>query len=71
MSKMSELHVDVMDAVEQGMSIKYLVATFGISFDLAEQLVEQRECLEIEKQYEFLSYADEVANDDAQYYGEN
>ena len=71
MSKMSELHVDVMDAVEQGMSIKYLVATFGISFDLAEQLVEQRENLEIEKQYEFLSYADEVANDDAQYYGEN
>ena len=68
---MSELHVDVMDAVEQGMSIKYLVATFGISFDLAEQLVEQRENLEIEKQYEFLSYADEMANDDAQYYGEN
>jgi hypothetical protein len=71
MSKMSDLHADVMDAVEQGMSIKYLVATFGISFDLAEQLIEQRENLEVEKQYEFLSYADEVANDDAQYYGEN
>lgn len=71
MSKMSDLQADVMDAVEQGMSIKYLVATFGISFDLAEQLIEQRENLEVEKQYEFLSYADEVANDDAQYYGEN
>jgi hypothetical protein len=70
MSKMSDLHVDVMDAVEKGMSAKFLVATFGISFDLAEQLIEQRECLEIEKQYEFLSYADECANDDAQYYGE-
>jgi len=25
--------------------------------------------LELQKQYEFLSYADECANDDAQYYG--
>jgi hypothetical protein len=33
--------------------------------------IEQLENLELEKQYEFLSYADEVANDDAQYYGEN
>jgi len=70
MSRMSDLHADVMDAVEQGMSAKFLVATFGISFDLADQLIEQRECLEIEKQYEFLSYAEESANDDAQYYGE-
>jgi hypothetical protein len=36
-----------------------------------EHAVQEREALEIEKQYEFLSYADEVANDDAQYYGEN
>jgi hypothetical protein len=67
---MNKFHADVMDAVEQGMSVKFLVATFGISFDLAEQLIEQRECLEIEKQYEFMSYAEESANDDAQYYGE-
>ena len=36
---------------------------------IAEQ--EELEMLELQKQYEFLSYADEVANDDAQYYGEN
>ena len=35
---------------------------------IAEQ--EELEMLELQKQYEFLSYADEVANDDAQYYGE-
>jgi hypothetical protein len=31
--------------------------------------IDQLECLELEKQYEMLSYADEMANDDAQYYG--
>ena len=34
---------------------------------IAEQ--EELEMLELQKQYEFLSYADECANDDAQYYG--
>ena len=66
---MSELHAEVMEAVEQGMSAKFLVATFGISFDLADQLIEQRECLEIEKQYEFMQYAEDAADADAQYYG--
>ena len=69
MSEMSELHAEVMEAVEQGMSAKFLVATFGISFDLADQLIEQRECLEIEKQYEFMQYAEDAADADAQYYG--
>jgi hypothetical protein len=35
---------------------------------LAEQ--EELEMLELQKQYEFLSYADECANSDAHYYGE-
>jgi hypothetical protein len=70
MSKMGEFHAEVMDAVENGMSAKFLVATFGISFDLADQLIEQRESLEIEKQYEHMSYADESYDADAQYYGE-
>jgi hypothetical protein len=37
---------------------------------MVQDAFEQRENLELEKQYEYLSYADEVANDDAQYYGE-
>ena len=42
---------------------------------LAAQIEQQRqedelEELELQKQYEFMSYADECANDDAQYYGE-
>ena len=32
-------------------------------------VIEQLENLELEKQYEMMSYADEMANDDAQYYG--
>lgn len=35
---------------------------------LAEQ--EELELLELQKQYEFMSYADECANADAHYYGE-
>jgi hypothetical protein len=62
MSKMSELHADVMDAVEQGMSAKFLVATFGISFETAEQLIEERYNEELCKQHEMMSYAAELEN---------
>jgi hypothetical protein len=53
------------------MSAKFIAIKLGIPFQMVQDAFEQRENLEIEKQYEFLSYADEVANDDAQYYGEN
>jgi hypothetical protein len=33
--------------------------------------LEELENLELQKQFEMMSYADESANDDAQYYGEN
>jgi hypothetical protein len=62
MSKMSELHIDVMNAIEQGMSAKFLVATFGISFDTAEQLIEDRHNEEICKQYEAMQHAQELEN---------
>jgi hypothetical protein len=67
---MNDFQKQIWDAIEQGMSIKFIVAKFGISFDMAEQMFEQRHNEELSKQYEFLSYADECANDDAQYYGE-
>lgn len=61
---------EVMQAVEQGMTAKFLVAKFGISFDMADQLIEMRSNLELEKQYEAMQYAEDAANFDAQYYGE-
>jgi len=45
----------IWDAIEQGMSAKFLVATFGISFDLAEQMIEQRYNEELCKQHEMMS----------------
>jgi hypothetical protein len=70
MSKMAEIAMQIDDLIEQGMSAKFISVTLGVPFEWVQTALEQREELEIEKQYEFLSYADEVANDDAQYYGE-
>jgi hypothetical protein len=70
MSKMAELAMEIDDLIEQGMSAKFIAIKLNIPIQMVQDAFEQRENLEIEKQYEFLSYADEVANDDAQYYGE-
>ena len=70
MSKMAELSAQIDEMVEQGMTAKFISVSLGIPFDWAVKAIEEREALEIEKQYEYLSYADEMANDDAQYYGE-
>ena len=70
MSKMAEIAMRIDELIEQGMSAKFISVTLGVPFDWVQTALEQREELEIEKQYEFLSYADEVTNDDAQYYGE-
>ena len=67
---MAELAMEIDDLIEQGMSAKFIAIKLGIPFQMVQDAFEQRENLEIEKQYEFLSYADEMANDDAQYYGE-
>jgi hypothetical protein len=70
MSKMAELAMEIDDLIDQGMTAKFIAIKLGIPFQMVEDAIEQRENLEIEKQYEYLSYADEIANDDAQYYGE-
>jgi hypothetical protein len=69
MSKMAELAMEIDDLIEQGMSAKFIAIKLGIPFQMVQDAFDQRENLEIEKQYEYLSYADECANDDAQYYG--
>jgi hypothetical protein len=51
------------------MSPKFIAVTLNVPIEMVYDTIEQLECLELEKQYEMLSYADEIANDDAQYYG--
>jgi hypothetical protein len=69
MSKMAELAMDIEEMLAKGMSPKFIAVTLDCPLGIIFDTLEQMECLEIEKQYEMMSYADEVANDDAQYYG--
>jgi hypothetical protein len=52
--------------------VNYLLAVAAEDIRLEKvdaEYEEELKELELQKQYEFLSYADECANDDAQYYG--
>ena len=69
MSKMAELSMEIEELLADGIAPKSIAVVLDIPIEMVYDTIEQLECLEIEKQYEFLSYADEVANDDAQYYG--
>ena len=69
MSKMAELSMDIEDLLAKGMTPKFIAVSLNCPLEMVYDTLEQMECLEIEKQYEMLSYADECANDDAQYYG--
>jgi hypothetical protein len=69
MSKMAELSMDIEDLLAEGMSPKFIAVSLNCPLEMVYDTIEQIQCLELEKQYEMMSYADEVANDDAQYYG--
>ena len=69
MSKMAELAYEIEELLKEDMSPKFISVTLNVPIQTVYELIEQLECLELEKQYEMLSYADEMANDDAQYYG--
>ena len=66
---MAELSMDIEELLTKGMSPKFIAVTLNCPIEMVYDTLEQIECLELEKQYEYLSYADECANDDAQYYG--
>jgi hypothetical protein len=70
MSKMAELALDIEELLNEGISPKMVATILETPIEMVNQIIEQLESLELEKQYEFMSYADEMANDDAQYYGE-
>lgn len=69
MSKMAELALEIEELFNEGMSPKFIAVTLNAPIELVYATIEELECLELEKQYEMLSYADECANDDAIYYG--
>ena len=70
MSKMAEISLDIEELLGSGMSPKFIAVTLNVPIEMVYDTIQQIECLELEKQYEMMSYADEMANDDAQYYGE-
>jgi hypothetical protein len=66
---MAELAYDIEELLKEDMSPKFIAVALDVPIQTVYELIEQLECLEIERQCEMLSYADEMANDDAQYYG--
>lgn len=66
---MAELALDIEELLAEGMSPKFIAVTLNVPLEMIYDTIEQIQCLELEKQYEMLSYVDEMANDDAQYYG--
>ncbi len=69
MSKMAELSLEIEELLADGMSPKFIAVKLNIPIQMVYHTIDQLENLELEKQYEMMSYADEMANDDAQYYG--
>lgn len=69
MSKMAELALDIEELLNEGISPKMVATILGAPIDMVYDVIEQLEDQQLEKQYEFMSYADEMANDDSQYYG--
>jgi hypothetical protein len=67
---MAELSLEIEELLADGMSPKFISVKLNIPIQMVYHTIDQLENLELEKQYEMMSYADEMANDDAQYYGE-
>ena len=56
MSKMSELHAEITELIEQGMSAKFIAVTLNIPYTWVVPMVEERNNLELQKQNEMMSY---------------
>jgi queuine/archaeosine tRNA-ribosyltransferase len=66
---MSDIAMDIDDLVEQGMSAKYISVVLGVPYEWAEYAIQNRADEELQKQYEFMQYAEDAANADAEFYG--
>ena len=70
MGAMKNLVIDMQEMAEQGFSAISIAAKLNVPLNWAEEIVNEREYLELEKQYEYQQYAENSADLDAQYYGE-
>ena len=71
MSGMKRVVEDMQEMAEQGFSAFSIAAKLNVPLNWAQEIVnEVEEDRELERQYEMMSYADECADRDAQYYGE-
>lgn len=70
MSKMAELALDIEELLAEGIQPNMVATILAVPLEMVYETIEQLEYLELEKQYEFISYSEECADDDAQYYGE-
>ena len=59
MSKMAELAAEIDTLVEQGMSAKFIAVALRIPFQWAENAVNERKELELQKQQEMMNYGDD------------
>jgi hypothetical protein len=70
MGKISDIVMEINELVEAGMSAKFIAVKLNIPIQWAEQAIQDREDLELMKQYEAMQYAEHSADADAVYYGE-
>ena len=71
MSHMAELAIEIDEMIEQGFSALSIAVKLNIPLNWVESMVNDREDLELQKQYEYMQYAEDAASLDAQYYGEH
>ena len=56
---MGEIALQIDELVEQGMSAKFISVTLGVPLEWAQNAMNDRELLELEKQNVMMSYGDE------------
>lgn len=62
MSKMSELSLEIEELLNNGMSPKFIAVTLNVPIQMVYYTIDQLENLELEKQYEMLSYSADLEN---------
>jgi len=71
MSKMSELMLQMEELAERGMSAKFIAVTLNVPYEWAENAIAEFEQNQhLEQQYQMMMDAEQSADEDACYYGE-
>jgi hypothetical protein len=71
MSKMGDMMIQIEELAERGMTAEFITATLGVPLNWAEEAVREIEQYEhLEQQYQMMMEAEQSADADASYYGE-